>query len=712
MEKLRAVVDRIIFENGESGFTVLKMHREDTDETFVATGVFPPVTPGAEFELDGEFVRTGYGMQFKVQSMVEQVPATTKGIEKYLGSGLIEGIGKVSAARIVDCFGLDTIRMIEEDPKRLLEVEGIGHKKLDGIVRAWNAQREIKNVMIFLQGYGVSPAYGVKIFRTYGNDSIRIVKHNPYRLIEDVWGIGFVLADALARNMGLEEHDPARIRAGIKFVLEEMTRSGHCYGTFDELVGSAARVLNLAGELVESEIRALAREGGIVEDEGDIFYSPWLYHCEVGIRVRIEAMAATEPERAPFDEMAIVDRIHRTAGIQYDDIQLAAIRMSLSSRLMVLTGGPGTGKTTTVMGILRALESQNRGVLLAAPTGRAAKRMTETTGRPAATIHRLLEYSPADGFKRNDESPLDCDTLILDEASMIDLPLMYSVLRALPDTGSLILVGDVDQLPSVGPGSVLQDFIQSEMVDVVRLDRIFRQAQESRIVVNAHRINSGELPLPDRDRESDFFFIEEKDNMKVQELIRDLVTRRLPNRYDLDPSQDIQVLSPMQKGELGARKLNTLLQEALNPHGRKLVFGQTEFRQGDRVMQIRNNYDKKVFNGDVGQVSDVDPDTRQLLVNFDGAELVYDIGDMDELVLAYAATVHKSQGSEYPVVIAPLSMSHYMMLQKNLLYTCVTRARKLMILVGETRALRRAVSITGMQKRNTRLASRLRDMAQ
>lgn len=710
METIRGSVDRIVYTNMETGFTVLRMLNEDTGEAFTATGVFPPVSPGAEFSLEGEYRESRYGRQFQVSGITEQVPATLKGIEKYLGSGLIEGIGAVYAARITETFGMDTIRVIEEEPERLLEIGGIGKRKLEKITAAWKKQKEIRNVMIFLQGYGVSPAYGVKIYRTYGNDSIRLVKANPYRLIEDVWGIGFKLADNLARNMGLSQDSPARIQAGIRFILDEMSRAGHCYATFEELIHGAAAILEVGPETVEGEVRSLARENKIVEDGEDIFYLPWLHSCEEGIRQRLTEMESVVPLRPATDELALVEEISRTAGILYDDIQLAAIRMSLSARIMVLTGGPGTGKTTTVMGIIRALTAQNRSLMLAAPTGRAAKRLTETTGREALTIHRLLEYSPAEGFKKNQDSPLECDTLILDEASMIDLPLMYSVLRALPDTGSLILVGDVDQLPSVGPGNVLADFIDSGVVDVVRLNRIFRQAGESRIVANAHRINQGQLPEADNREGSDFFLVEESDRDRILTLIRDLVVRRLPERYPIDPLTDIQVLSPMQKGELGARNLNRILQEALNPEPKRLVFGQTEFRKNDRVMQLRNNYEKKVFNGDIGRVVDLDPDTRQMLVEFDGAELVYDMGDMDELTLAYAATVHKSQGSEYPVVIAPLTMSHYMMLQKNLLYTCVTRAKKLMILIGENRALRRAVASRSVRKRNTRLAERLRGM--
>ncbi len=710
MESKRAVIEQIVFHNLETGFCVLRMQDESTEEAFTATGVFLQPVAGAEFLLEGEFTESRYGRQFKVSSMVEKVPASTKGLERYLGSGMIQGIGKVYAHKIVETYGLDTIGIIEQEPERLLAIEGIGAKKLEKITEAWNRQKEIKNVMIFLQGYGVSPAYGVKIFKVYGNDSIRKVKENPYVLIQDVWGIGFTLADNLARSMGIGQNSPERIRAGITYVLEEMSKAGHCYARFEELKVQASRVLDVGEEQVEGEIRHLAREKVIIEDYEDLFFLPLLYHCELGIKNRVESMMKTVPERLGYDEIQITEEVSATAGILYDDIQRSAIRLSLSTRLMVLTGGPGTGKTTTVMGIIRALEYQKRHILLAAPTGRAAKRLGETTGKPASTIHRLLEFSPAEGFMRNEENLLDCDTLILDEASMVDVLLMYTVLRALPDEASIILVGDVDQLPAVGPGNVLRDFIDSDMVDIICLERIFRQGKASAIVDNAHRINRGEMISKDQDRESDFFFMEEKDPKRILQTIKDLISRRLPATYQLDPLKDIQVLSPMQKGELGAKNLNRELQEVLNPQKKKIVFGQTEFRLHDRVMQIRNNYEKKVFNGDIGTVTDLDEETKQLLIDFSGDELVYDIGDFDELVLAYAVTIHKSQGSEYPVVITPLSMSHYLMLQRNLIYTAVTRAEKLMILLGETRALRRAISRSDVQKRNTVLKDRLQEM--
>lgn len=712
MEKKRAVIERIVYNNLETGFCVLRMQDEETEEAFTATGLFTNPVAGAEFLLEGDYTESRYGRQFKVNSMIEKMPASIKGLERYLGSGLIQGIGKVNAHKIVETFGLETIAVIEENPEQLLQIDGIGKKKISKITKAWNDQKEIKNVMIFLQGFGVSPAYAVKIYKTYGNDSMRKVKKNPYDLIQDVWGIGFTLADKLARSMGIGNESEERIRAGVFFVLEEMSKSGHCYATFEELTGQAARVLDVGVEMVEGEVRHLAREKVIISDYDDLFYLPYLYHCEVGIKQRIEEMMKASPIRLLVDELEVVEKVSQTSGILYDDIQLSGIRMSLTSRLMVLTGGPGTGKTTTVMGIIRALEMSKRSILLAAPTGRAAKRMTETTGKKASTIHRLLEFSPAEGFQKNEENPLECDTLIVDEASMVDLPLMFTVLRALPDTSTLILVGDIDQLPSVGPGNVLRDFIDSEMVDVICLERIFRQAKMSAITENAHRVNRGEMIGKGPDLMDDFFFMEEKDTRKLLSTIKDLVSRRLPKRYKLDPLRDIQVLTPMQKGDLGAKNLNKELQEVLNPEKIKIIFGQTEYRLHDRVMQIRNNYEKKVFNGDIGTISGIDLDTKQMMIDFSGDELVYDMGDLDELVLAYAVTIHKSQGSEYPVVITPLTMSHYMMLQRNLVYTAITRAEKLMILLGEKKALKRAISTNDVKKRNTTLKVRLQEMLQ
>lgn len=706
----RAMVDRIVYTNAESGFTVLRMTDEDTEEAFTAVGVLANPIAGAGYRLEGNYEESRYGRQFKIQTAIEEMPATLKGLEKYLGSGMIQGVGKVFAGKIVESYGMDTISIIEDDPQRLLEIEGIGKKKLEKITKAWNSQKEIKNVMIFLQGYGLSPAYAIKIYKAYGDHSIRKVKDNPYALIRDIWGIGFKLADKLARNMGIQADDSARIQAGIGFVLEDMSKQGHCYADFDNLRIGAARLLEVGEERVEGEIRQLARLGLIIEGAPDLFFLPSLHEAEVSIKDCLEAILAAQPKRKTMDESAVVDEISRTAGIIYDDTQQSAIRMSLSARVMVLTGGPGTGKTTTVMGILRALAMQERKVLLAAPTGRAAKRLAETTQREAKTIHRLLEFSPAEGFMKNQGDPLECDTLILDEASMIDVILMDQVLRALSPKSSLILVGDVDQLPAVGPGDVLRDFIDSDVLDVIRLSRIFRQGKSSRIVDNAHRINQGQMIETDHDKEADFFFMEKKSDKDLVETIASLVSKRLPASYDLDPLRDIQVLSPMQKGEVGAKNLNIQLQKVLNPQKEKIIFGQTEFRLHDRVMQIRNNYDKKVFNGDIGLITAIDTDTKQMLINFSGDQLVYDVGDLDELVLAYAVTIHKSQGSEYPVVITPLTMSHYVMLRRKLIYTAVTRASKLMILIGEKRALKKAIQDQDGRKRNTRLKERLREM--
>lgn len=711
MERIRAVVERVVYASEKTGFAVLRMRDAQTGDQLTATGPFAGAAPGAEYELEGAFRDTPYGCQFQAQSAVERMPATLKGLENYLGSGLIPGVGKTYAARIVETFGLDTIRVIEEEPDRLLEVEGIGARTREKITAAWQEHREIKNVMIFLQGHGVSPAYAIRIYRTYGNGSVAAVRGNPYRLIEDVWGIGFTLADALARRLGVEELSPERLQAGVLYVLGEMAGQGHCFGRAGDLVGAAAQVLQVDPERVESELWDLARSDRLVCDHEDCFYLPWLHRCETGVRERVEALCAALPPGDAGTAERVAGEAVRTAGVLYNEAQVRAIHRGLTARVLVLTGGPGTGKTTTVMGILRALSLQGRRVLLAAPTGRAAKRLSQATEREAMTIHRLLEYGYPDGFSRGPERPLDCDALILDEASMIDLPLMYHVLGALPPEASLVMVGDADQLPAVGPGNVLRDFIDSGAVEVVSLTEIFRQARESLIVHNAHRIQQGLLPDRQNEKGGDFFFLEEPGNGDLAETVRDLVCRRLPGTYDLDPRADVQVLTPMHRGPLGAENLNRILRASLNPDGETITLGSAEFSRGDRVMQIRNNYEKKVFNGDIGHVTAVDPETRQMLVAFDRTELMYDAGDADELVLAYAITIHKSQGSEYPVVVVPLTSAHHVMLQRNLLYTAVTRATRLLVLAGERRALRRAVQVVPMQRRQTRLAERLRAMA-
>jgi exodeoxyribonuclease V alpha subunit len=709
MEYLSGIVERITYNNEENGFSVIKIKSRGYAELVTVVGNLAAVNVGAAIRLKGDWRHDSkYGKQFSVVDYRETVPATIAGIEKYLGSGMIKGIGPVYAKRIVARFKENTLKIIEEQPDSLIDVEGIGQRRVDMIKRAWQEQKEIKNVMLFLQSNGVSTAYAVKIYKAYGNESINIVKTNPYRLADDIWGIGFKTADKIARQLGFNSNSFERCRSGLLYVLNELSNDGHCYALRDQLFEAAGSILELDKPLIEGTLDRMLEEKLVIGDEGNAVYLPAFYYSELGAAKRMRQILAEESKykAAGIDEH--LKNIQEEHNIQYDDIQIEAVKTAAGSKLMVLTGGPGTGKTTTTLAIIKVFQKLNARVLLAAPTGRAAKRMSETTGLEAKTIHRLLEYKPPEGYKKNEESPLDCDVLIIDETSMVDIMLFYNLLKAVSNETVLILVGDVDQLPSVGAGNVLKDIIESETVNVVRLTRIFRQAQGSAIVTNAHRINRGGTPNLKGGKSSDFFFIEEEEPQKVVATITELCSKRLPNYYKVDPVNDIQVLCPMQKGETGAFNLNIILQEALNPAEVSIKYGGTVYRLNDKVMQIKNNYDKNVFNGDIGSITGIDTEDRMLTICFDGVNVEYDATELDEVVLAYATTVHKSQGSEYKIVVAPVTMQHYMMLQRNLLYTCVTRAKKVLVLVGSKKAIGISVSNNRMQKRNTMLVERLR----
>ncbi len=708
MEYLSGIVERITYNNEENGFSVIKIKSRGYAELVTVVGNLAAVNVGAAIRLKGDWRHDSkYGRQFSVVDYRETVPATVTGIEKYLGSGMIKGIGPVYAKRIVARFKEDTLKIIEEQPDSLIDVEGIGQRRVDMIKKAWQEQKEIKNVMLFLQSNGVSTAYAVKIYKTYGNESINIVKTNPYRLADDIWGIGFKTADKIARQLGFDSNSLERCRSGLLYVLNELSNDGHCYAFRDQLLEAAGSILELDKPLIDGTIDKMLEEKFVIADEGDAVYLPAFYHSEQGAARRMRQILAEESSYKAADIYQHLKDIQEEHDIQYDDVQIEAVKTAAASKLMVLTGGPGTGKTTTTLAIIKVFQKLNAKVLLAAPTGRAAKRMSETTGLEAKTIHRLLEYKPPEGYKKNEENPLECDVLIIDETSMVDIMLFYNLLKAVSNGTVLVLVGDVDQLPSVGAGNVLKDIIESETVNVVRLTRIFRQAQGSTIVTNAHRINRGETPNLKGGKNSDFFFIEEEEPQKVVETITELCSKRLPNYYKVDPVNDIQVLCPMQKGETGALNLNIILQEALNPAEASIKYGGTVYRLNDKVMQIKNNYDKNVFNGDIGSITSIDAEDRMLSICFDGVNVEYDATELDEVVLAYATTVHKSQGSEYKIVVAPVTMQHYMMLQRNLLYTCVTRAKKVLVLVGSKKAIGIAVSNNRMQKRNTMLVERL-----
>lgn len=705
MIKIRCVVEHITYQNPENGYSVMKVQVKGYREAVTLVGNLLDVPVGSVLLCEGKWkMDKRYGSQFVVETWEEVMPATLYGIEKYLGSGLVKGIGPKYAQLIVRQFGLETIEVIETDIERLYEVPGIGKKRVEKIRESWERQKEIKNVMLFLQGYGVSTAFAAKIFRAYGKESIDKVKDNPYRLADDIWGIGFKTADTIAGKMGYEKNDLRRCRSGIVYTLNQLSNDGHVYAEEQQLVTTACRLLEAEEEPVRCALAdMIERQDVILEDE--VIYLPPFYYAECGTANRLLSLL-DDTGGSILTGCFDFARPDQANGIVYDEVQLAAIRQALTSKVMVLTGGPGTGKTTTTQGIIAALRSAGLRILLAAPTGRAAKRMSEATGMEAKTIHRLLEYKPVDGYKRNEDNPLDGDALIVDECSMIDIVLMNSLMKAIPVHMRLILVGDIDQLPSVGAGNVLRDIIESKRIPVVRLTRIFRQAQTSRIIMNAHAINQGQYPNVSNGSDSDFFFIPMEDPEQVAQTIVGLVKTRLPKAYGLNNSQ-IQVLTPMQRGVVGATNMNLLLQSALNSSGNGLNRGGFIYRVGDRVMQIRNNYDKEVFNGDLGYVQDVNTEDRVLIVDFDGKPVEYEYTELDELTLAYATTIHKAQGSEYPVVVMPVLMTHYVMLQRNLVYTGITRAKKICVLVGTPKALGYAVRNMTVQKRNTKLKERL-----
>lgn len=706
---LRCVVERITYQNPENGYSVLKVKVKGYNDLVTLVGNLLEVPVGSVLLCRGEWkVDKRYGSQFVAATWEETMPATVYGIEKYLGSGLVKGIGPRFARAIVQRFGTETIDIIETEIERLYEVPNIGRKRVAKIRESWEKQKDIKNVMLFLQGYGVSTAYAAKIYREYGKESIDKVRENPYRLADDIWGIGFKTADGIAAKMGYEKEDPRRCRSGILYTLGQLSDEGHVYAGEEQLVKTAGQLLEAGETAIRDTLAGMLQAEDLILDK-DAIYLPPFYHAECGTSRRLRDLAESTG-RSLFDGLFDPSSLTAETGIEYDEVQLAAIRQAVTSKVMVLTGGPGTGKTTTTQGIIAALKKAGLRVLLAAPTGRAAKRMSEATGMEAKTIHRLLEYNPQDGYKRNDENPLEGDALIVDECSMIDILLMNNLLKAVPVGMRLVFVGDIDQLPSVGAGNVLRDIIDSQRIPVVRLVRIFRQAQKSRIVMNAHTINQGRFPDTSNGRDTDFFFMREDDPERAAETIVRLVKERLPRAYRESPDR-IQVLTPMQRGVVGAANLNLLLQQALNPSGPSLNRGGYTYRQGDRVMQQRNNYDKDVFNGDLGYIREVNTEERTLKVDFDGKWVEYDVTELDELTLAYATTIHKAQGSEYPIVVMPVLMTHFVMLQRNLIYTGITRAKKICVLLGAAKALAYAVRNVSVLKRNTRLKERLNPSA-
>lgn len=729
LDILEGILESFVFSNDDNGWSVVRLSVKGNGEPVTAVGSLLGVQPGESLRLEGYWVSDRkYGDQFKAQSFTTIKPATLVGIEKYLGSGMIKGIGPVMAARMVQCFGTETLDIIETDPSRLLEVEGLGKVRIEGICRAWHEQNDIKEVMIFLQSHGVTTTYAIKIYKEYGNKAIDIVSGNPYRLAVDIFGIGFRTADKIASNLGIAANSPQRAEAGVLHVLGSFSEDGHVCCPRALLVEKVAEMLEIDDRFVEQAIDSLSVEGLIVieniaertviegsdvaeETHNELIYLRSLYASEVGAAGLMRQVLESDLVRLNIDMDNAISGFEREFSIELAEQQRDAIKRAIMSKMMVVTGGPGTGKTTLINGVIQILKGKERRVLLAAPTGRAAKRLSEATGMEAKTIHRLLEFSPRSmAFERGPDRPLEVDILILDEVSMVDIVLFYNVLKALPMTAQIVLVGDVDQLPSVGPGGVLKDVIASGRVEVVCLTEVFRQARESMVVMNAHAINSGRMPnVKEEGHRRDFFVIEKDEPEEVLETIKSLLTQRIPAHFGFSPTDDIQVLTPMHKGLLGTVNLNQELQELLNPEQESISRGSRTFRVADKVMQIRNNYDLDVFNGDIGKIASIDKVERVVRVNFEGKMVLYEQADLDELMLAYACSVHKAQGSEYPVVVLPLHTQHYMMLQRNLLYTAVTRGKKLVVVVGSKKALAIAVKNNKIQDRFTRLAERLNE---
>jgi exodeoxyribonuclease V alpha subunit len=714
-ENLAGLVERVTFHNEHNGFCVLRVKARGQRDLITIVGHAAAIGAGEFVQASGRWVndRT-HGVQFRADFLRAAPPTTAEGIEKYLASGMIKGIGPIYARKLVKTFREQVFDAIEQTPERLQEIDGIGPKRAESIVAAWADQKAIREIMIFLHSHGVGTLRAVRIFKTYGADAIRLISENPYRLARDIRGIGFKSADQIAGKLGIAKTAMIRARAGIGYALSEAMNEGHCGLPLTQLVPMAVGLLDVPAEIIETALDLELQNGTVIADSVDgerCLFLAGLHRAERAIAGRIRALRSGAPPWPPIDAAKAISWVETKAGITLAASQRAAVRLALTTKVLVVTGGPGVGKTTLVNAILKILMVKGVTVALAAPTGRAAKRLSESTGCEAKTIHRLLEADPGQGgFRRKEDHPLPCDLLVVDETSMIDVPLMHGLLKAVPDQAALILVGDVDQLPSVGPGQVLTDIITSAAVPVVRLAEVFRQAAESRIIVNAHRINQGRMPEWVQDPASDFHFIECADPEEGVGKILQIVRERIPTRYGLDPIRDIQVLCPMNRGGLGARSLNIDLQKTLNGLGELRVerFGST-YSSGDKVMQVENDYEKDVYNGDLGVVRSIDPESSEMVIEFDGREVTYGFGELDEVALAYATTIHKSQGSEYPAVVIPLTTQHYPMLRRNLLYTAVTRGKRLVVIVGQRKALAIAVKGAGAKRRWSKLTEWLND---
>ncbi len=715
LERLQGGVERVTFHSEESGFCVLRVKARGHRDLITVVGSAPVVAAGEYVECLGVWCNDrNYGLQFKTRQLKVIPPSTREGIEKYLGSGMVKGIGPHFAHKLVKAFGEAVFTIIEQTPERLTELEGIGPKRKARVMQAWAEQKAVREIMVFLHSHGVGSGRAVRIYKTYGDEAIAKVRQNPYRLALDIHGIGFKTADALAQQLGVPRDSLLRARAGVRHVLQELSAEGHCAAECGQLAETAVALLDIPRDIIERGITREIQAGNLIPEtvahQACVFLTP-LHRAETGVAVRLQRLMDGSPPWSAIEPGKALPWVASQTGLVLSPSQARAVTQAINGKLTVITGGPGVGKTTVVNSILCIVRAKGVRVVLCAPTGRAAKRLAESTGQEAKTIHRLLEFDPKRmGFRRDGDNPLRADLVVMDEASMVDIVLMNQLLRAIPDHAGVLIVGDVDQLPSVGPGAVLSDIIGSGRIATIQLTDIFRQAATSRIIVNAHRINQGLMPERTADPAvlSDFYFIPASDPDDIRGKLLHLVAQRIPRRFGLHPIRDIQVLTPMNRGALGAGALNGELQQRLNPDAAPGVtrFGST-FTPGDKVMQRVNNYDKDVFNGDIGYIQRIDTEEGLVQVNFDESIVEYELGDLDELSLAFATTVHKSQGCEYPAVVIPLTTQHYTLLQRNLLYTGVTRGRRLVVLVGQAKALAIAVRTITTARRVTNLAARL-----
>lgn len=714
-ETLSGLIEDVVFFNEENGFAVIKVKASGHRDPVTIVGSLPSVNPGEWVSAQGRWVQDRqFGRQFRAELLTSTPPSTREGIEKYLGSGMVKGIGPTYAKKLVAKFGEGIFDIIENQSARLEEVDGIGPKRRRKIKDAWAEQKVIREIMVFLHSNGVSTSRAVRIYKTYGDDAIEKVRANPYRLAEDIAGIGFKTADQIAQKVGIPVDSLVRACAGLNHVLLEATGQGHCALPIGLLKDETGKLLLVNEQLIDTALQRTLAAGDLALESIDgeeLIFLPALKRAEEGIAGRIRILSASASNYPPIVFDKAVAWCQERTGKEFAPSQREALKQALTSRVLIITGGPGVGKTTLVNAILLILRAKKVNCVLCAPTGRAARRLSETTGLEAKTIHRLLEVQPGTGrFARNESNPVDCDLLVVDECSMVDVTLMNHLLRALPVRASLLLVGDVDQLPSVGPGMVLRNLIDSGVVPVVRLTEVFRQVAHSRIITTAHRVNEGRMPEPGA-KDGDFFFMDRAEPEQIAETLVEMVKTRIPGKFRFDPLRDIQVLCPMNRGSLGIRELNVRLQEELNPAraGEPVAekFG-WKFRVRDKVLQTENNYDKDVFNGDIGQIVTIDPDEREVAVRFYQREVRYDYGELDELSLAYAITIHKSQGSEFPAVVIPLAMQQYLLLQRNLIYTAITRGKQLVIVIGQTKALAAAVRNNRTGQRFSGLLARLK----